>query len=105
MSKIALDFDGVICKREGIIERTHNFTKDFPTDGCKEAIEWLLSMGWEVVIFTSRKHYEWGKIKTWLKKYDIPQLSITNIKENFQVILDDRAIRFIGWQDFIKYYK
>ena len=102
---VALDFDGVICDRQGTIDRDRDFINDKPVEGSKEAIEWIIENGWEVYILTARTEEDWPLIKKWLKKNKLPEIEITNIKRSSSVYLDDRAIRFRGWKDFIKYYK
>ena|SRR3990167_7359886 len=102
--KIACDFDSVICQREGI--PTKGNTVDCrPVEGAKEAIEQFLKKGYEIYILTNREGKRKDEAKNWLKKWEFPALRITNIKEeNTSVYLDDRAVRFINWQDFRKFY-
>jgi hypothetical protein len=67
-----------------------------PMPGAVEGMK-RLAVRNEVVIFTARggdpRHVE-----EWLRYYGIPFSRVTNIKEAaFDVILDDRAIRFTSW--------
>jgi len=97
--KIVSDFDGVICKRNGIPTE-----KGFgePMEGSLEAIKYLISLGHEVWILTSNP--DLNEVASWLYKYSFPLLKITNIKEPAHVYIDDRAIRFTDWQDIRKYF-
>lgn len=99
--RIAIDFDGVVCDWEGIV-RGHDFSKCVPKQDAPEAINWLLSRGDDIWIFTTRDSSEWKAIRNWLKEWGIPKLPITNIKKKATIYLDDRAIRFTNWQDFCK---
>jgi thiamine monophosphate kinase len=102
--KIAIDFDGVICKWNGVI-RGHNFEKNTPVKDAVEAINWLLAIGYDLWIFTARPKEEWKDIEKWCRKFGIPDLEITNIKKGATIYLDDRAVRFNNWQDFCKLLK
>lgn len=102
--KIALDFDGVICSHEGI-NRNHNFADNKPVKDALDAIEGLIRERNEIWIFTSRPQSEWDDIREWLKKWNFPELLITDTKTEATIYLDDRAIRFTNWQDFCKLLK
>ena len=99
--KIAIDFDGVICKWNGIL-RGHNFNNCPPQENAVEAVTWLIGKGHEVWIFTARPETEWENIASWCNRWGIPVLEITNIKRDATMTLDDRAVRFTNWQDFCK---
>ncbi len=100
MKPIFVDFDGVIHKFDkgwtGIMPQQE------PVEGSLEAINLLLSKGFEVVIFTTREDVV--EVMFWLKKYGFPDLRITNKKEPALAYIDDRGIRFTNWQDIIKYF-
>jgi hypothetical protein len=99
--KIAIDFDGVICKREGI--PTEMNWEDIPMEGSIDTIVLLLQQGHEVWVFTSNP--ELDKVRAWLFAHDFPmELEVTNIKKPAHVYIDDRAIRFTNWQDIRKYF-
>lgn len=97
---IAIDFDGVICKR------THIPTKinwdDKPMEDSLAAINHLRKIGHNVWVFTSNPEPE--KVKEWLKKNGFPELEVTNIKRPAHAYIDDRAIRFTNWQDMRRYF-
>lgn len=98
--KIAIDFDGTICKRNGI--PTIMEDTDEPVDGAKDAIKLLLKQGHDVWVFTSNPYID--DVSTWLEKYGFPDLEVTNIKKPAHVYIDDRALRFTNWQDMRKYF-
>ncbi len=98
--RIAVDFDGVICRRAGI-PRKKSIFDDPPQDDALEAVKWLMESGHELYIFSNRDEDD---ILIWLKQNNFPLLEITNRKKpNTSIYLDDRAIRFTSWLDFTKY--
>lgn len=99
--KIAIDFDGVLCKREGI-PTIRNWKNAEPMEGSLETVKLLLKMKHKIWIFSSNP--ELGKVKLWLDKNNFPKLEVTNIKKPAHVYIDDRAIRFTNWQDVRKYF-
>ena len=102
ISKIAIDFDGVLVKRDGI-PRRGGFMDCLPHEGAKEAVEWLIEEGHDLYICTNRKEYFWNEIWAWLEINKIPRVRVTNKKEpGTGIYLDDRAVRFTNWQDFCK---
>jgi hypothetical protein len=98
--KIAVDFDGTICKRNGIPTSEWN-SYELPIEGALNAIKSFQSLGHEVWIFTSNPSLE--LVKDWLKVHKFPSLEVTNIKKPATIYIDDRAIRFTNWQDIRKY--
>jgi len=98
--KILIDFDGTICKREGI--PTKKIWKDYePMEGALDAIVLFMNLGHKVWVFTSNP--DPSGVRAWLKKNKFPELEITNIKRPCHIIIDDRAVRFTNWQDIRKY--
>jgi hypothetical protein len=104
-----IDFDGPIHKySKGYYDGT---IYDDPTDGCKEFIDWLKSLGFEIVIFTSRASEssaaefgqdvknEVAKVETWLKDHDIYFDLITAEKLAAMFYIDDRGIHFDNWEN------
>jgi hypothetical protein len=93
---ILVDFDGVIHRySQGWADGT---AYDIPFDGAKEGLEELESMGYRVVIFSTR---DADQIKTWLKKWRFAEYEITNQKLPALAMIDDRAIRFLVWRQAI----
>lgn len=101
MSKYAVDFDGVIVKRNGIPTLKEDTNDLDPIDGAREAIEWLIFQGHELYILTA--HEPLREVEEWLRKRDFPHLFCSHIKQSgTKAIIDDRAIRFTNWQDIRK---
>jgi len=101
---IAIDFDGVICDRQGI-PRGDDWKECKPTKDAQSAIYLLTSQGHTLYIFTNRESDEWGDILEWMLDYDFPELPITNSKlPGTSVYIDDRCIRFTNWLDVCKYF-
>lgn len=93
---MAVDFDGVIHdhkqKGKGMGQ---------PIEGAVAAMKRLKQGGNTVII-----HSVWGDNKEvigeWCKQYGIPYDDITNIKPQADIYLDDRALRFVTWEDSLK---
>lgn len=100
--KIVIDFDGTLCKREGIPTSEADWENLEPMEGAVESVKLLQSLGHEVLVLTSNPQP--NNVHSWLEKYKFPHMKITNIKEPAQVYIDDRAIRFTNWQDIRKYF-
>lgn len=92
---LAIDFDGVI----------HDFKNPLkgrrmgaPLPGAKEALIAYKQRGDTIII-----HSVWGDkpkaISDFMDYYGLPFDTITNIKPNADVYLDDKAIRFINWTE------
>jgi hypothetical protein len=100
MRKYLIDFDGVLLDHKTIPTRK-SWWKDKPKKYALDAL-WKLSKYNEIVIFTARKKRDWGIIESWLYFFGFPLFRITNIKENADVYVDDRCIRFTNWLDLSK---
>ena len=98
--KIAVDFNGVICKSNGI--PTIREWESEPVEGSLDAINLLRKLGHKVWVFTANP--EPDKVREWLGRNHFPEMEVTNIKKAAHVYLDDRAIRFTNWQDIRKYF-
>ena len=98
---ICVDFDGVI----------HKYSKgywtgeiyDEPMEGAREVLWKWRNKGYRVVIFTARDPLQHQDIKDWLLEWDLPELEVTNVKIPAFMYLDDRAIRFVHWEDAKNY--
>lgn len=100
--KVAIDFDGVLCDRQGL-PRSHGFIDCPPMDYAHEALKCLRRNGHEFYILTAREEKDWPAIKKWLKESGLPRIRITNKKDpGTAIYLDDRAVRFTNWIDFCK---
>jgi len=110
--RIMIDLDGTI----------HKYSKgwnggdiyDPPFEGSIDAIKWLKSQGFEIIIFTTRaskaNNEEMGgdyldqlkKIKEWLDEYNVPYDGITADKLSAEFYIDDKAIHIPnGNWDFV----
>jgi hypothetical protein len=87
---------------------------DIPTEGAKEALQFLKNEGFEIVIHTTRlsqeEHPEGYKvneqaIRSWLDEQGIPFDRITSEKLLALAYIDDRGVRFSNWRDTIQFLK
>lgn len=85
---------------------------DIPTEGAKQALQFLKNEGFEIVIFTTRvspeEHPETYKvnaqdIRNWLDKYGIPFNRVTSEKLLALAYIDDRGVRFSSWSDTMQF--
>lgn len=99
----AIDFDGPICYREGIL-REHDFRNCLPAKEAIDSLWWMVSIDIEYYILTARPPSEWRDIVFWLHSHNFPGTRVTNIKKlGTKLIIDDRAVRFTNWRDICKY--
>lgn len=99
---IAIDFDGVICKSEGIPTEKFIWEKREPVFQALEAVNHLIKVGHHIWVFSSNKELE--KVEQWLRDHNFPSLEVTNVKKPAHAYIDDRAIRFTNWQDIRRYF-
>jgi hydroxymethylpyrimidine pyrophosphatase-like HAD family hydrolase len=95
---ILVDMDGVICTEEKTFERA--LAKPMP--GAREALAALKAKGHTLVIYSARSWSELRMTEAWLKEHDIPYDGIHLGKPVADRILDDRAVRFTGWDAALK---
>jgi hypothetical protein len=88
---ISVDFDGVI--RDNLTGK--------PVEGALPAIRWLESKGRQIVISTAREDLD--NVNEWLKRYGFDK-EATNRKVRATAYVDDRAIRFVSWNDIASYF-
>lgn len=69
-----------------------------PIKGAKEALLQLKREGHTIVVHTVWSLDRQPVIREWLRFYGIPFDSITNIKPEADLFVDDRAVRFINWE-------
>lgn len=100
--KIFVDFDGVICKSEGIPTRKFIWEEREPVEDAHDAIHFLIKQGHKITIFTSNPEPE--EVKNWLRDHFFPEMEVTNIKSFAHVYIDDRGLRFTNWQDIRRYF-
>lgn len=105
--RICIDLDGTICefKRDG-----QTYADVLPKSGAKDMIDALKKSGHTIIINTARnmqtQGHNVGKVMKnvgkitldWLDKNDIQYDEIFFGKPNADITIDDRAIRFDGWE-------
>jgi hypothetical protein len=92
---LAIDFDGVIHDyKHPVLGRTMGM----PLEGARTALEAFKAAGHTIVVFTVRDGEPY--VHDWMHYYGIPYDSITRIKGDFDLIIDDRAVNFTSWEDF-----
>ena len=94
---IVFDFDGVIHSYTSGWKGITNIP-DKPVNGIKEAIDELRSIGYEVVIVSTRCETVDGMqaIKDYLENYSINVDKVQSTKPPALVYVDDRALCFNG---------
>jgi 5'(3')-deoxyribonucleotidase len=101
--RIGIDFDGVLCERDGI-PRGDEWIYSLPVDNAQEAITFLMKQH-DVYVFTNRTKKDWPQMKEWLNDHGFPEMRITNKKlPNTKIYIDDRCLRFTNWLDVCKYF-
>lgn len=91
---LMIDLDGVICSEETTFERA----LAVPLPGAKAAMEALKAQGHVLVIHTARGWAEYRLTKAWLDQHGIPFDQLLMGKPIATHTVDDRAIRFQGWE-------
>ena len=96
---IAIDFDGTI---HDAAHPLPDKRMGPPIQGAQEALMALKKKGHTIIIFSV-----WGDngavISKWMRFYQIPFDSITNVKPNADIFIDDRAVHFSGyWEETLK---
>lgn len=99
---IGLDWDETLCHNTGL--------PDFiPTEllpGAKEAVEKIVSMGFQPVVYTARPWSEFHLIRDKVKEYNLPIKMIICGKPLMRLIVDDRNVEFNGnWEEAINKIK
>jgi hydroxymethylpyrimidine pyrophosphatase-like HAD family hydrolase len=94
---ILVDMDGVICTEQRTFERS----LATPLPGAREALEELVAAGHTVVIYSARSWAELKMTKAWLDNHQIPYHGIHLGKPVADCIIDDRSIRFNGWDNVL----
>lgn len=90
---VMIDLDGVICSEERTFERS----LAEPMEGARQALATLKSMGHTVVIYSARSWAEYKMTFDWLSRHGFEFDSLVMGKPNYDVFIDDRAVRFEGW--------
>lgn len=101
---IAVDFDGVIWPYDEGWQDGNIYAEPFKD--AKSSIEQLKSMGYKIVIFTTRANSSSGmaQVKEYLNEYNIPYDKITDRKIQAKLYIDDRALKFDSWTKVIRQF-
>lgn len=94
---IAIDFDGVIHDHKNPVEGRK---MGKPIEGAKEALT-SLSKKYEIIIFSVWGDEKNNTIEDFMKFYELPYNSITNIKPRAEFYIDDKGIKFTNWQEVL----
>lgn len=109
--QIAIDFDDVVhLNSKGFHDGT---VYDFPVPGVEEAFKAIKTAGYSIVIFTAKAKPDRplvdGKtgamlIWEWLEKHHLSSYikQVTSEKPRAKYYIDDKAVRFINWNDTLK---
>lgn len=89
--RIAIDFDGVIHDH---LHPPPGKRMGPPIQGALEAVRALRDAGHDLTIFTARA--DDIHVRAWLNYFGFPPLPITNVKGDFDLLIDDRAMHFDG---------
>lgn len=96
MPTVLVDFDGVVHRySRGWSDGT---AYDEPMPQARDALAYLESAGYTVVIFSSR---DGEQIVAWLEQYGFPPYPVTNVKIPAVAQIDDRAVTFASWPQSI----
>lgn len=85
--RICIDFDGTIMDY---------FSGDM-VPGADVAIQKLKKKGHHITIYTTNVVHHKGLIKGWLNAHNIPYDEIDLSKPPYAVLIDDKAVKFEGW--------
>lgn len=100
---VACDFDGVIhdYKRVGWPHLGR------PVKDAQSSLKKLQRLNNKIVIFSSRatSTNRKSQLAEWLHQHKIPFDDITNVKGDFDCIVDDRAIGFTNWSEANEKFK
>ena len=98
---ICIDFDGVLHRYSRGYEDGTIY--DVPMPDAVYATHKLADKGYNLVVLTARSPAQFDDIEVWLAAHGFPPMEVTNLKVPAFMYLDDRAIRFVSWQDAMKY--
>lgn len=96
---VFVDLDGTICSEEKTFERP----LATPLPGAREALQRMRREGHTIIIWTARGWEQYRVSKDWLDRYEIPYDQILMGKPIASIFIDDRAVRFEGWdRDYLE---
>jgi predicted HAD superfamily phosphohydrolase YqeG len=88
---LAIDFDGVL---HDIANPLPGRKMGAPMPGAIDAMDELRDQGHELIIFSVNNK---KVIADWCEHYNVEYDSITNVKPNADLFIDDRALHFDSW--------
>jgi len=93
--RVIIDMDGTIC------EELSRFDRPLarPVPNAIEVINKLYDSGWFIIIYTARDWSEYKMTEYWLKSNGIRYHLLLCGKPIYDIWIDDRAIKFKGWED------
>ena len=90
------------CHSKELVCSHISITSSFPL-AIGKPLQGLAARGHELVVFTVRGDHDRKRhVEEWLRYYDIPFARVTNVKESFDLIVDDRAVRFVTWDQTVR---
>lgn len=94
---LCFDFDGVVNSYTSGWKGP-DVIPDPPVPGMAEAFHRLLSLGWQIVVQSSRARYPGGReaIKAYMRMHGFPEVPVTSEKHPAELYIDDRGLRFDG---------
>lgn len=92
--QIIIDLDGTICTEEKMFSRS--LAKPIPN--AIQSINKLYEQGNIIIIYTARNWIEYEMTEHWLKSNEVKYHQLVMGKPQGDVWIDDRAIRFEGWE-------
>uniref|UniRef100_A0A6H1ZSF1 Uncharacterized protein n=1 Tax=viral metagenome TaxID=1070528 RepID=A0A6H1ZSF1_9ZZZZ len=107
---VCIDLDGTLCKQQPFGD---GFIEGEPKQAVKEALDGFKKTGYKIIILTTRLNpsfggdIEWKKdrIIAWMNKYELPFDEITNNKPSATLYIDNKAVRFMDWEEVIRTWK
>jgi len=101
MKVIAVDFDGVLHDHAGCFGPV---PVGPPVEGALEGVKRLIASGASLVVHSARLESPegWEGVVSWLDENGFPSMPLTIGKPNAKAYLDDRAIRFVDWDEALR---
>lgn len=102
---ISLDFDGVLHDMHNVIDGQK---MGQPVAGSLEAVNLLQRQGHRLFVMTASTKARLPSIYEWLAYFNFPPLPVTNEKQNADLYIDDKGLRFHDWEQAvhdIEHYK
>ena len=93
--RLIIDLDGTLCTEE----KTFSRSLAEPLEGAVDAMRILKERGATLIIYSARTWAEYEMTVAWLAKHDIPYDQLVLGKPIGDYWIDNRSIRFTGWQD------